>query len=108
MQLSSVVQTSGSLTSVFEESPLDAKYLHKLLNFQNTMLSWSNMPHFLWSPNFATDQGSNVTFQLYQQIHKRLYSDTWQNSETWHYLQSNGPLLTGSWRQSLLCSLILN
>jgi len=37
MQLSSVVQTSGSLTSVFEESPLDAKYLHNLLNLQDTM-----------------------------------------------------------------------
>jgi len=37
MQLSSVVQTSGSLTSVFEESPLDAKYLHKLQHFQDTM-----------------------------------------------------------------------
>jgi len=37
VQLSSVVQTSGSLTSVIEESLLDAKYLHKLLNFQNTM-----------------------------------------------------------------------
>jgi len=37
MQLSYVMHTSGSLTSVFEESRLDAKYLHKLLNFQDTM-----------------------------------------------------------------------
>ena len=79
MQLSSTVQTSGSITSVFEESPLDAKYLHKLLNFQDTMWSWNNMPHCLRSPNFATDQGSNVAIQLYQQMHKCLYSETGQN-----------------------------
>jgi len=34
------------------------------------------MPHCLRSTNFATDQGSNITFQLYQQLHKRLYSET--------------------------------
>jgi len=34
------------------------------------------MPHCRLSPNFATDQGSNVTFQIYQRIHKRLYSET--------------------------------
>ena len=82
MQLSSVVQTSGSLTTVFEEFPLDTKYLHKLLNLQDTMWSWNNMPHCLRSPKFATDQGSNATFQLYQQIHKRLYSETWQNQSS--------------------------
>jgi len=102
------VQTSGYQTSVFEESPLDAKYLHKLLNFQDTMWSWNNMPHCLRSPNFATDQGSNVTFQLYQQIHKRLYSETWQNQRSKMSYKLDGPLLTGSWRQSLLCSQILN
>jgi len=82
MQLSYVVHTSGSLTSVFEESRLDAKYLHKLLNFQDTMWSWNIMPHCLRSPNFATYQISNLTFQIYQQIHKRLYSKTWQNQSS--------------------------